>query len=96
MPYAPGMRLAAIILSLVACTEHGQTPPGGGSNNDPSKPPPNCGCITERPPLFGECCNSVVCSFNEETQQWDITICDALPPPFDAGHPDDAAQPDVP
>jgi hypothetical protein len=76
-----GMRLAVIVAFLLsACVEHGK---GGGmpGSDDPSDPPDHCGCIADSPPgSFEECCNSVVCSFNDETNQWDVTFCDPPPP----------------
>lgn len=79
----PAMRLAVVIALLSsACVEHGKGG-GPGPDDDPSDPPDTCGCITERPPgSFEECCDSVVCSFNEDTDQWEVTFCDPPPPDF--------------
>src|SRR5262245_2424900 len=62
--------LAAVVVLLSACTEHGESPPPG--NQDPPPPPPDCGCFSD---TF-ECCANVVCSFDEEANQWIVVVCD--------------------
>jgi hypothetical protein len=77
-------RSVALIVTLAACTEHGK---GGGDPIDPNRPDPpaDCAghCIIDHPvESFEDCCDSVTCFFNEDTDEWEVTFCDA-PPPVD-------------
>lgn len=71
------MRAFAILLLVTACTEHGQTPSG------PPPLPVECdnACVIEPGAPFIDCCDTVTCFLDPETNTWLVAICDDFPDP---------------